>query len=29
MVNDLAEGRMPAAVSGIVSLLQHHRGGRI
>jgi tripartite-type tricarboxylate transporter receptor subunit TctC len=29
MVNDLAEGRVPAAVSGIVSLLQHHRGGRL
>jgi tripartite-type tricarboxylate transporter receptor subunit TctC len=29
MVNDLAEGRVPAAVSGIVSLLQHHRGGRV
>ena len=29
MVNDLAEGRLPAAVSGVVSLLQHHRGGRI
>ena len=29
MVNDLAEGRLPAAVSGIVSLLEHHRGKRI
>jgi tripartite-type tricarboxylate transporter receptor subunit TctC len=29
MVNDLAEGRLPAAVSGVVSLLQHHRGGRL
>ncbi|CAN5643875.1 tripartite tricarboxylate transporter substrate binding protein [soil metagenome] len=29
MVGDLAEGRIPAAVSGIVSLLQHHRGGRL
>jgi tripartite-type tricarboxylate transporter receptor subunit TctC len=29
MVNDLADGRIPAAVSGIVSLLQHHRGGRL
>jgi tripartite-type tricarboxylate transporter receptor subunit TctC len=29
MVNDLAEGRIPAAVSGIVSLLEHHRGRRL
>jgi len=29
MVSDLADGRIPAAVSGIVSLLQHHRGGRL
>jgi len=29
MVNDLAEGKLPAAVSGIVSLLEHHRGKRI
>lgn len=29
MVGDLADGRIPAAVSGIVSLLQHHRGGRL
>lgn len=29
LVGDLADGRIPAAVSGIVSLLQHHRGGRI
>lgn len=29
LVSDLAEGRIPAAVSGMVSLLQHHRGGRI
>jgi tripartite-type tricarboxylate transporter receptor subunit TctC len=29
MVGDLAVGRIPAAVSGIVSLLQHHRGGRL
>lgn len=29
MVNDLAEGKIPAAVSGIVSLLEHHRGRRL
>ena len=29
MVNDLADGKIPAAVSGIVSLLEHHRGRRI
>lgn len=29
MVNDLADGRIPAAVSGIVSLLEHHRGRRL
>jgi tripartite-type tricarboxylate transporter receptor subunit TctC len=29
LVGDLADGRIPAAVSGIVSLLQHHRGGRV
>lgn len=29
LVNDLADGRIPAAVSGMVSLLQHHRGGRL
>jgi len=29
LVNDLADGRIPAAVSGMVSLLQHHRGGRV
>jgi tripartite-type tricarboxylate transporter receptor subunit TctC len=29
MVNDLADGRLPASVSGIVSLLEHHRGGRL
>jgi tripartite-type tricarboxylate transporter receptor subunit TctC len=29
LVGDLADGRVPAAVSGIVSLLQHHRGGRV
>lgn len=29
MVNDLADGRIPAAVSGIVSLLEHHRGRRV
>lgn len=29
MVNDLADGRLPAAVSGMVSLLAPHRGGRL
>jgi tripartite-type tricarboxylate transporter receptor subunit TctC len=29
MVNDLAEGRLPAAVSGIVSLLEYHRARRL
>ena len=29
LVNDLASGRVPAGVSGIVSLLEHHRGGRL
>jgi tripartite-type tricarboxylate transporter receptor subunit TctC len=29
MVNDLQQGTLPAAVSGLVSLLQHHRGGRV
>jgi tripartite-type tricarboxylate transporter receptor subunit TctC len=29
MTNDLAEGRLPAAASGIVSLLEHHRGRRL
>jgi len=29
LVNDLAAGRVPAAVAGIVSLLEHHRGGRL
>ena len=29
LVSDLAQGRIPAAVSGVVSLLQHHRGGRL
>lgn len=29
MASDLADGRLPAAASGIVSLLQHHRGGRL
>jgi len=29
MVNDLADGKLPAAVSGIVSLLEHHRGRRL
>jgi tripartite-type tricarboxylate transporter receptor subunit TctC len=29
MVNDVAEGRIPAAVSGVVSLLEHHRSGRV
>jgi tripartite-type tricarboxylate transporter receptor subunit TctC len=29
MVNDLADGKIPAAVSGMVSLLEHHRGRRI
>ena len=29
MVNDLADARLPAAVSGMVSLLPHHRGGRL
>jgi tripartite-type tricarboxylate transporter receptor subunit TctC len=29
LVADLAEGRLPAAVSGIVSLLEHHRGRRL
>ena len=29
MVNDLADGKIPAAVSGIVSLLEHHRCRRI
>lgn len=29
MVHDLEEGSLPAAVSGIVSLLMHHRGGRL
>lgn len=29
MVNDVADGRIPAAVSGIVSLLEHHRSRRI
>jgi tripartite-type tricarboxylate transporter receptor subunit TctC len=28
LVSDLADGRIPAAASGMVSLLQHHRGGR-
>ena len=28
MVNDLADGKIPAAVSGMVSLLEHHRGRR-
>ena len=29
MVNDVAEGKLPAAVSGVVSLLEHHRGRRL
>jgi tripartite-type tricarboxylate transporter receptor subunit TctC len=29
LVSDLTDGRLPAAVSGMVSLLQHHRGGRV
>ncbi|HEY4167716.1 MAG TPA: tripartite tricarboxylate transporter substrate-binding protein [Reyranella sp.] len=29
LVNDLESGRVPAGVSGIVSLLEHHRGGRL
>ncbi len=29
MTNDLAEGRLPAAVSGVASLLTHHRGRRL
>jgi tripartite-type tricarboxylate transporter receptor subunit TctC len=29
MVNDLGDGRLASAVSGTVSLLQHHRGGRV
>lgn len=29
LVNDLAAGRLPAAVAGIVSLLEYHRGGRL
>jgi len=29
MVNDLKDGRLDAAVSGLVSLLEHHRGGRL
>jgi len=29
MVHDLEAGSLPAAVSGIVSLLLHHRGGRL
>ncbi len=29
MVNDVADGRIPAAVSGVVSLLEHHRSGRV
>jgi tripartite-type tricarboxylate transporter receptor subunit TctC len=29
MTNDLADGRLPAAVSGVVSLLAHHRGRRL
>jgi tripartite-type tricarboxylate transporter receptor subunit TctC len=29
LANDLADGRLPAAVSGIASLLEHHRGGRL
>jgi tripartite-type tricarboxylate transporter receptor subunit TctC len=29
MVNDLADGRLPASVSGIVSLLEYHRGRRL
>lgn len=29
LANDLASSRLPAAVSGIASLLEHHRGGRL
>jgi tripartite-type tricarboxylate transporter receptor subunit TctC len=29
LANDLASGRVPAAVAGVVSLLEHHRGGRL
>lgn len=29
MVTDLKDGRLPAAVSGLVSLLEHHRGGKL
>jgi tripartite-type tricarboxylate transporter receptor subunit TctC len=29
LANDLADGRVPAAMAGIVSLLEHHRGGRV
>jgi len=29
MVNDLASGRLPACVTAITSLLEHHRGGRV
>jgi tripartite-type tricarboxylate transporter receptor subunit TctC len=29
MVRDLEDGRLPAAVSAVESLLEHHRGGRL
>ncbi len=29
LANDLADGRLPAALAGIVSLLPHHRSGRL
>jgi tripartite-type tricarboxylate transporter receptor subunit TctC len=29
LTDDLRDGRLPVAVSGIVSLLEHHRGGRL
>jgi tripartite-type tricarboxylate transporter receptor subunit TctC len=29
MVADLTDGRIPAGVTTLVSLLQHHRGGRV
>jgi tripartite-type tricarboxylate transporter receptor subunit TctC len=29
LANDLLDGRLPAAMAGIVSLLEHHRGGRL
>lgn len=29
MVNDLKDGRLPSAATGLVSLMEHHRGGRL